>query len=202
MGWEVELNGIPTECALVERVLGQEIDAEMLSFVRTYFRMRRGCASRVESFAQGDPEAELFVDALEALVADHPGIEHRHCRLARRFDWLKWLLIQCADDAPLAVTAIDGESLIMPSARSTQGFPIRWTLPETCTRVERWLSGVERSHLHAAYDPVCMESAGLYKWGNQDPDEAFQWIMDDFNALKRFYGDVCRHGEAVLVVKD
>jgi hemerythrin superfamily protein len=48
-----------------------------------------------------------------------------------------------------------------------------------------------------------MYDAHLYKWHQtRDTDEAFEWIVRDFTALKRFYKDVVDHSEAVLIVTD
>jgi hypothetical protein len=205
MGWEVELNAIPADCELLAAVARNEIDAELLSFVRTYFRMRRKLGCRVDAFARGDRGYEAFVDALEKIVAAHPGIEHRFCDLERRFDGLKWLLQQCSrdQDATLGTTAIVGESQVTPSARSVQGFPIRWTPPSTCERIHIWLSNLEPSDLQSHYEPTRMQAAHLYKWvPPADIKTAFEWIVKDFESLKRLYRDVASNGEGVLVVAD
>ena len=124
MGWEIEITAITPHCELLRRVNDNEIDAELLTFVRTYLRLRREQGSRVNTFARGDKDYEIFVDALEQLVINKPGIENRYCDLDRRFDWLKWLLTQSSppQDAQLAEIAIHGESLLTPTARSVQGF--------------------------------------------------------------------------------
>ncbi|MEZ6135546.1 MAG: DUF1877 family protein [Pirellulaceae bacterium] len=205
MGWEVELNAFPADCNLLAAVTRGEIDAELLTFVRTYFRMRRKLGCRVNSFAERDPECQVFVDALETIVADHPGIDHRFCDLERRFEWLKWLLQESshAQDATLAATAIGGEAQVTPSARSIQGFPIRWTSPGTCELIHMWLTDLAQKDLRSHYDPDRMRNANLYKWGPPtDTELAFEWIMDDFTSLKSFYCDVAKNSEAVLVVAD
>lgn len=205
MGWEIELNAIVPNCELLQCVHNNEIDAELLTFVRTYFRLRREQGSRVDSFALGDKNYEIFVNALEQLVRHKPGIEYRYCDLDRRFEWLKWLLTQSSSpqDAQLAEIAIHGESPITPTARSIQGFPICWTSPSTCELIYIWLSELNRPLLESKFDPIRMNSAHLYKWQrSRDPEVAFEWIMQDFNSLQRLYQNVVEHSEAVLVVTD
>ena len=192
------------DCDLLALVNSKEIDAESLSFVRTYFRMRRKQGGRVDAFVRSEEDA-LFVEALERLVDAHPGIDHRYCDLGRRFDWLKWLLQQCSrdQDATLATTAINGETQVTPAARSVQGFPIRWTKPDTCELIHIWLSEMNRSDLRSKYDPSLMRDASLYKWGPPtDTDAAFEWIVEDFTSLKKLYHDVASYSEAILVVAD
>ncbi len=203
MGREVQLNAISPECKLLQLV--NSINPELLTFVGYYFRLRCQQGSRVDTFAHGDRDYETFVDALEQLVSDHPGIETRHCYLDRRFEWLQWLLTQSSrpQDAPLAETAIRGELLVTPNARGTQGFPIRWTSPATCELINVWLSEMDRPLLRSRYDPIAMNAANLYKWGQSgDPEDAFEWIIKDFNSLQRFYQDIVANSEAVLVVID
>ncbi|MCU0552358.1 MAG: YfbM family protein [Leptolyngbya sp. Prado105] len=204
MGWEVELNAISPECKLLQLVSSNKLDPELLSFVRSYFRLRRKQGSRVDSFISGYKDYEILVDALEQLVSDHPGIETRCCDLDRRFEWLTWLLTQSfsVQDAPLAEIAIRGEALVTPTARSVQGFPIRWTSPATCERISIWLSGMNRPLLRSKYDPISMSAAHLYKWHHNDPEVAFEWMIEDFNSLQRLYRAVVSNSEAVLVVTD
>lgn len=206
MGWELELNALPSKCTLLESVTNSDIDAEYLSFVRLYFRLRREQQSRINKFPYGEAEYKQFVDALEELVETHPGIENRYCDLDRRFDWIKWLLMRCAldeEEESLAVTAITGQSNVLPSARSTQGFPIRWTPADKCELIHIWLSRITEEDIKSKYEPVLMQYAHLYKWQQRsDADEALGWIVTDFTALKRFYEDVVDHSEAVLVVTD
>lgn len=205
MGWEVELNAIPADCELIAAVKRQEIDAELLICVRGYFRLRRKHSCRVDSYTQGDPDYEILVDYLERIMVDHPDIQYRFCDLQRRFDWLKWLLEQCSegDDPGLATTAIGGEVQVTPTARSTQGFPICWTSPETCKRIHAWLSELTPADLQAQFDPDRMDRATLYKWVPPvDAVRNLDWIVKDFEALKQFYADVAKRSEAVLVVAD
>jgi hypothetical protein len=205
MGWEVELIAISPECKLLQLVNSNELNPELLTFVGYYFRLRREQGSRVDTFARGDRDYETFVDTLEQLVSDHPGVETRHCYLDRRFEWLQWLLTQSSrpQDAPLAETAIRGELLVTPNAQSVQGFPIRWTSPATCELIDVWLSEMDRPLLRSQYDPIDMNAASLYKWGQSgDPEDAFEWIIEDFNSLQRFYRDIVANSEAVLVITD
>jgi hypothetical protein len=205
MGWEVELNAISPQCELLRLINGNKLDPELLTFVPAYFRLRRKRGSRVDSFANGDRGFEILVDALEHLVSDHPGIETRYCNLDRRFDWLQWLLTQSSNiqDAPLAEIAIRGEALITPTARSIQGFPIRWTSPATCELIDIWLSEMDDSMLQAKYDPMSMNAAGLYKWLQvSDPEVVFEWIIEDLSSLQRLYRGVVTNSEAILVVTD
>jgi Domain of unknown function (DUF1877) len=206
MGWELELNALPSKCTLLESVINSDIDAEHLSFVRTYFRLRREQHSRVNKFPYSDALHKRFVDALEELIETNPGIENRYCDLSRRFDWIKWLLMKCAlseEEELLAVTAITGQSNVLPSAQSTQGFPIRWTPPDKCELIHIWLSGITEEDIKSKYEPLLMHDAQLYKWQQTfNTDEALGWIVGDFTALKRFYEDVVDHSEAVLVVTD
>jgi hypothetical protein len=150
MGWELQLNALPSKCTLLENVVNSDIDTEYLSFVRRYFSLRREQRSRVNKFPYGEAEYKQFVDALEELVETHPGIENRYCDLSRRFDWIKWLLMKCAldeEEESLAVTAITGQSNVLPSARSTQGFPIRWTPADECELIHKKLAERHGSHL-------------------------------------------------------
>jgi hypothetical protein len=206
MGWELELNAIPAKCSLLDSVLNSDIDAEYLTFVRSYFRLRREQQSRVKKFPYCEAEYKRFVDALEELVETHPGIEHRYCDLDRRFDWIKWLLMKCALDKEeelLAVTAITGDSNILPSARSIQGFPIRWTPPDKCELIHLWLSEITEENIKSKYEPILMQDAQLYKWQQAiNTDEVWGWIVSDFTTLKLFYQDVVYHSQAVLVVTD
>jgi hypothetical protein len=205
MGWEVTLNAISPQSNLLRLVNSNELSPELLTFVGHYFRLRREQGSRVNRFAQGDRDYETFVDALEQLVSDRPKIETRYCELDRRFEWLQWLLTQSSkpQDSSLAKTAIRGESWITPTARSVQGFPICLTSPATCELVNIWLSEMDRSLLRSHYDPIAMNAAHLYKWGQSgDPKDAFEWIIEDFNSLQQFYRDVVANSEAVLVVTD
>ncbi|BCL38313.1 hypothetical protein NSMS1_47600 [Nostoc sp. MS1] len=206
MGWELELNAIPAQCTLLESVLNGDIDAEYLTFVRSYFRLRRQQQSRINKFPYGEAEYKRFVDALEELVETHPGIEHRYCDLDRRFDCIKWLLMKCALDQEeelLAVTAITGHSNVLPSARSIQGFPIRWTPPDKCKLIHIWLSDIAVEDIKSKYETILMQDAQLYKWQQAiDTNEAWEWIVSDFMALNQFYQDVVDNSEAVLVVTD
>jgi hypothetical protein len=207
MGFEVELNAFPPQCELLERVRAGEISAELIQFVGWYFVKRRTSATRWTGFARGDPERERFVDSLEKILAEHPGIAERSCDLDRRFEWLEWLLVRCVrteDDRSLAVAAIRGDAQILPGAVSTQGFPIRRTLPDRCVLIHRWLEALTIRDPRAHYNPVAMERDHLYKWSvpPHDPDEVFGQIAEDFAALQRLYREVAACSEAVLVTKD
>jgi hypothetical protein len=205
MGWEVQLNAIAPDCELLRRINDNELDAELLTFVRIYFRQRREQGRRDETFAYGDKNYEIFVNDLEQLMRDKPGIENRYCDLDRRFDWLKWLLTECSfpQDAQLAEIAIRGESHVTPTARSVQGFPICWTSPSTCELIDLWLSELNRPLLESKFDPIRMNCANLYKWQQSgDREDVFESIIEDFNSLQRLYRNVVKNSEAVLVVTD
>jgi hypothetical protein len=206
MGWEVELNAMPSECSLFESIRKKEIDAELLTFVPTYFRLRRQHQRRVTEFVRGDIEYKVFVDALEQIVAIHPGIDHRFCSLDRRFDWLKWLLIQCAhddDEKQLAEESISGESRISGEAKSVQGFPIRWTSQGKVQRIHGWLSELTLETIRSKFDPENMSRVDLYKWDLQEDSEAtFGVIAEDFDAIRMFYRDVSSQTESVIVIID
>jgi hypothetical protein len=206
MGFEVQLNAFPPQCELLERARAGEISAELIQFAGGYFVSRRTSATRRTCFARGDAEGERFVDALEKILAEHPGIAERSCDLDRRFEWLEWLLVRCVpteDDPSLAVAANRGDAQILPGAVSVQGFPIRWTLPDRCVLIHRWLELLTIRDLRALYDPVAMEHDHLYKWHiPNDPDKVFGLIAEDFTALQRLYREVAACSEAVLVKKD
>jgi hypothetical protein len=74
MGIEVKLSAFPPQCELLERVRAGEICAQDIQFVWWYFFNRRTSATRWNGFARGDPERERFVDLLEMILAQHPGI--------------------------------------------------------------------------------------------------------------------------------
>jgi hypothetical protein len=211
MGIEVKLNAFPPQCELLERVRAGEICAQDIQFVWWYFFNRRTSATRWNGFARGDPERERFVDLLEIILAQHPGIAERICDLDKRFQWLEWLLDRCArteDDRSLAVAAIRGDGQILPGAIAGQGAPICWTLPDRCVLIHRWLESLTTRNLQANYDPVAMERAHLYKWhlykwpDDADRDGVFGEIAEDFGALQRLYREVAIRSEAVLVVTD
>jgi hypothetical protein len=145
MGFDVTLAALPSQCELLERVRAGEINAEFLRFVGWYFFNRRTSATRRIGFARGDPESERFVDLVEIILAEHPGIAERSCYLKRRFEWLEWLLVRCVRteaDHSLAVAAIRGDGQVLPDAFSTQGFPIRWTLPDRCVLIHHRLESL------------------------------------------------------------
>jgi len=206
MGFEVELNALPADCSLLAAVHDNRIDAELLTFVRTYFRLRRRQRRRVEEFIAGSGEYKALVDALEELVVLHPGIEDRHCDLERRFEWLKWLLIECVHDEEekqFAQETILGELRIFPESKSIQGFPIRWTSHGRAELIHIWLSGLTVADLKSKFDPERMYSDQLYKWGqSKDYEASFQLITEDFDALRKFYREVTELSESVLVIKD
>lgn len=208
MGFETELNAIAPHCTLLKNIADNQIDAELLTFVRSYFRRRRTCGGRDNTFARGIPDYEKFVDSLEAMTLTNPGIENRYCDLDRRFDWLQWSLQRCARneyERLLANTAIAGTSQIFPLAKSTQGFKIMWTLPDDCAMIHLWLDEITTLDLKSKYDPAQMRYAHLYKFSqhHEAEDEAiFEWITSDFIKLKKLYCDVAALGEAILVVCD
>ena len=206
MGFEVELYAFPPASRFLERVRAGDIDQELILFVRLYFPERRASSRRLTKFGTGDSESERVVDLLEEIITAHPGIVDRSCRLDRRSQWLQWLLEQSArteEERSQAIAAISGDSPIHPEARGTQGIPIRWTLPDRCEWIHRWLSELNPDDLRAHFDPAEMERHHLYKWRvPDDPDEVFGWIAEDFASLQRLYREVTPHGEAVLVIED
>lgn len=206
MGFEVELYAFPVESGLLDSVRAGEISAELIQSVRSYFPQRRAAGRRLATFAMGDPESERVVNLLEEVLAGHPGIAGRCCRLDRRFAWLGWLLERCArteEENALAQVAIRGDVQVHPEARATQGVPIRWTLPDRCEWIHLWLSGLTPGNLREHFDPAEMEQHHLYKWCvPDDPDEVFGWIAEDFVSLQRLYREVTARGEAVLVIED
>jgi hypothetical protein len=206
MGWEVELNAMPSECSLFESIRQKGIDAELLTFVPAYFRLRRQHNRRVNEFVRGDIGYKAFVDVLEQIVTSHPGIDHRFCSLDRRFDWLKWLLIQCAqdnDEKRLAEESISGESRISGEAKSVQGFPIRWTPQGKVKQIHGWLSELTLAAIRSKFDPEKMSRVDLYKWGpEEDSDATFDVIASDFEAVQMFYREVSSQSESVLVIID
>jgi hypothetical protein len=209
MGIEVKLNAFPPQCELLERVRAGEICAEHIQFVWWYFFDRRTSTTRWNDFARGHPDGERFVDLLEIILAQHPGIAERICDLGKRFQWLEWLLVRCArteDDRSLAVAAIRGDAQILPGAIAGQGAPICWTLPDRCVLIHRWLESLTTRNLRADYDPVAMERDHLYKWhlykDDADREAVFGQIAEDFSALQRLYREVAARSEAVLVVTD
>lgn len=212
MGRELDLIALPTKCSLLQQVDQHLIDAELLSLVPGYLRQRRLQRRRVPGFAQGDPDFERLVDAVEELVTANPRIEHRYCELERRFEWLEWLLVHCAGDdgeRKWAEQALRGEAPLSPTARSTQGFLIRSTSAPQAGLISQWLQGLTVDQLRRHYDPDAMADADLYKWGqiyNADqpdsPESLFQVIAQDFTALRQFYRDVTAHAETVLAVMD
>jgi hypothetical protein len=126
MGIEVKLNAFPPQCELLERVRAGEICAQDIQFVWWYFFNRRTSVTRWTGFALGRPEQERFVDLLEIILAQHPGIAERICDLDKRFQWLEWLLVRCVrteDDRSLAVAAIRGDAQIPPGHDRRTGSP-------------------------------------------------------------------------------
>jgi Domain of unknown function (DUF1877) len=207
MGREVVLNALPTESRLFDLINEKKIDADLLTFVSSYFFYRRQQGQRVHEFAdEDDKQYELFIDTLEEIVDNHPGIENRYCDLERRFDWLKWLLIECScdeEEKTLAIITVEGESLFIPAASGVQGFPIRWTVPDTCKLIHIWLTGLDESYLQSKYSPSQMSDTYLYKWNTEnDAEESFRMITKDFQALKQLYQNVTNTSEAILVVTD
>lgn len=205
MGWDVELIALPADSRLME-VAGQwEDDGAAYSIIPYYFwRCREGLDHPDRC---GDSKEHLkLAKLLDEIMAAHPGIETRHCDLERRFEVLEWPLVRCARDENeriLAEHAVYGERRVTPTATGCQGFPIKYTSPERAQQVLHWLSSVTHEDLRRNYDPKKMSDADVYKWyPNADPEENFQQIVHDFEALKQFYSEVVAHQESVLVHTD
>jgi hypothetical protein len=202
LGWEVDLCALSGDCDLQRLARDYDVPIQRFQFIPYYFRLRRQSKDKAEAFVRDDP---CFATCIEDMIAHNVGIEFRYCELDRRADWLKWLLQRCTagTDSQFAKIAIEGESIVAPEARSSQGFPLRRNSPDTCGFVCEWLKGITEKQLYREYDPEMMEQAGLYKWRvPQDPLLTYERILRDFRNLREFYHRVSESEEAAFVTID
>lgn len=182
-----------------------EDDGAAYSFIPSYFRSCRERHDGLYGLAD-DEDYVLLAKLLDEIMVAYPGIEMRHCELDRRYEILEWPLVRCAGDDNerlLADHAVYGERRVTPTATSGQGVPIKFNSPERAQQIHQWLSSVTLADLRRNFDPIKMSEAALYKWHEEDdPDETFQRIVHDFEALKQFYSEVVAHSECVLIKMD
>ncbi len=211
MGIDVELLALPAQSKLIDVVTQWDAgQGELLSFVPSILRHRRRSKdpqlrdAQYDQFIRAHEDLTMVAKVLDEIIEAHPGIETRHVDLDRRYDWLRWLLIQCAktdEERQLAKDAIGGERRAAPESTSCQGFPINFTSQNRAQEIHRWLRDVTSEDLQRRYDPVSMEAVGVYKFF-ADPDyeaEMFSQISENLIALQHFYDEVVSHSECVLV---
>ena len=206
VGFELSLNAIAPAGALLESVRNNEFDVQLLCFLDRYYQRRSEAGCRWDAFAIGDDGRRRFVDVVEQMLIDCPGLENRRCDLDRRFGWLEWTLAQaCRVDADreLSTWAIYGQDLVTPNARSTQGYPIRLLLPETCGVISIWLDDLDTNDVERVCDVSRMRDDGPYKL-SQQTDDAYvrEMVVKDFHRVQSFYRQVAETLEAVLVIQD
>jgi hypothetical protein len=201
MGHDLTLNALPAEHGLLAAMRNGEIDPDLLQWVESYFfYRRRGSRQNLDRYPR-------FVNAMEALVALNPGIDHRYCNLDRRFEWLNWMLRQCAkndEEKQIATACIYGATRIFAPAESSQGYPFGWNSPDSVALIHIWLSDLNSTNLRREFDPEKLDRARPYKWraGEKDHSEEFADIANDFAKLKRFYEAVYFRREGVLSKRD
>ena len=208
MGFEVTLHAIVRDSDLLRAIQRDKINPDNLCHIASYFKNcpSLGALPGPDHLMQCS-EDYLFVDCLESMLASSPGIDQRTCDLDRRFQRLQWVLARIearsAPEDPLSEWAIYGEKPFTPAACSPQGFPIRWSEPETCVRISQWLSQIDDIAVRLVFDYPSMLAANLYKlFEHHTEHHIFETVTRDLQALQRFYREVAARGEAALILKD
>jgi hypothetical protein len=182
MGLDLFLNALPAACGLLDAMQSGETDPQNLCFVNCYFRHRD-----TVYFTPSD------VKALEAIVASHPGIEHRRCDLDDyQVSSLTWLLVQCAkgdEEKRIARASIYGEVSLF------QLNQFGWNSLDMVGLIHIWIRTLKWRDLRRHFD--------ANKWNkDENRSRAFNCLGDSFARLQRFYDMVYARREAVLSVRN
>jgi len=76
--------------------------------------------------------------------------------------------------------------------------PASYLTPAQVRTVSEILLAWDEQELRARFDPVRMNQAEVYPFGwDQEPEEQFAYLRDNFIDLKKFYADAASRGAAI-----
>lgn len=207
MGLDAFYQAIPVASPLLERA---RHDLGMGEWLFSVFRLLQD--PRVETLVPGEPAPGelLILAAVQDLLSVRPNLATQQVHLHRRWDHLHFVLSSHRREAPeaeeddsLAGIAIHGEAEIGRHVVGGQGVPLRYTRPETVTRIAGMLDALSFESLREQFTVEKLTRAGVYKCPHEDAvEEAWQWLRERFELFRSFHATAAEHGDGVLVFID
>lgn len=204
MGHEVFLVAVSDLTGLQEALsAGRLQDASVLGLLSD---LLTACPEPEVLARQGgpfDPDRFWLASWGLRMVSKRPELGRCRVDLDRRYAWLGWVL-----DAldPGCSAAVSGRhALPAPGEKGGvavgwQGHPLLVNGPSDCLDLSHRLEALDAQQVAEGVRPDAMRE--LYKFGDKrEHDGTVELIVADFLAVRTFYGEVARFGEAVLVVK-
>ncbi|HEY9666053.1 MAG TPA: DUF1877 family protein [Coleofasciculaceae cyanobacterium] len=200
MALDMHYQAMPEHCSLLARSRQEPEFGELLAFFTSIAKevLSGNCQDR------DNPTWADFTEEVKRTIQLYPAIEQRECYLGRSWDILYYLLSEKRrqdeprDGTSLIEKAIFGGDILHPAVTTTIGHPIRYLPPAEVHQVVNLLSEVTIEVLRVNYNPLAMSEVAVYKIHEDDDEEAFSHIQQDFEKLKAFYEEVATHNEGVL----
>ncbi len=206
MGFDAKFQALPSDWEMLRRARVDIEYAECLEFFNLYVTDRN--ATRLKR-ADTSPLDLEFYRAAKALVAERPGLLERYLYSASRsHDSIIYLLSpgRCVgeykNDPSLVRKAFYGFERLHPTATAGQGIPIGFVSVRDVRQVADFFKSVSREQLHEHYNPAIMVENYVYKMRETDNEQSFDYIWDDFSAIRDLYRGAADHDEIVITVID
>lgn len=210
MAIDLELQALPESCPLFAWALTGSDLGELIEFLPGCLRAL-AAGERWRPWPPDRFEEDMLREA-SSLLARDPDLHLRRIDLGRNWDSLHFLLSPARresggspnPDRDPAALLLYGAQKLGPLAKSTQGFPLRWTPASQVRAAYSSLSQVTGEQLAAAYAWEKMNERNVYKhpWQPEHAGKDRAALVDTWDALRRFYADAVASGYGVLHVMD
>lgn len=200
MGLDMHYQAMPEHCALLARSRQEPEFGKLLEFFTSIAEE----ALSGDGKYKDDPTWTDFTEEVRQSIQLYPGIEQRGCYVGCRWDMLYYLLSnkrrqdEPRDGTSLVEKAIFGGNILHPALTTTIGNPIRYLPPADVHNVVSLLTGVTIEALRVHFNPPAMWEVAVYKIREDEDEEEFRYIQQEFEKLKAFYEQVATHNEGVL----
>jgi hypothetical protein len=200
MGLDMHYQAMPENCSLLARSRQEPLFGELLAFFSSI--AKKGLSGNWTY--EGDPTWTDFAEEVRQTIQLYPGIEQRECYVGCRWDMLYYLLSnkrrqdEPRDGTSLVEKAIFGGDILHPALTTTIGNPIRYLPPADVHNVVSLFTGVTFEALRVHFNPAAMWEVAVYKIREDEDEDEFRYIQQEFEKLKAFYEQVATHNEGVL----
>jgi hypothetical protein len=148
---------------------------------------------------EDDPLRTQFQEILSKTLVKHPNLEKRNF-LTRGWDILLYFLSEERRASKNAYDGTDSWHLIILGSTDPYSHPPHYLSPQQVQELAKLLK--DSSISKAFFDTQVMKAHEVYKIGqHEQTEEAFQWIVAEFDKLKRLYFDASKYGEGLLIDK-
>lgn len=142
-----------------------------------------------------DPEAEVFCAELKARMLTHPGIETRnYYDIGRRYDAVHFLLSAQRREGKRLGNDVGTKAICGAHSLPEHFAALRYSDPLDVLEIALFLEPITRTDLKQYYAPL----SAKYPFWTEIAENKWEWICQDFEAIRAVYMATAEHEEGML----